>query len=34
MIQRFWHTNMSTGRRTARLVRDAVEQERLDEIVT
>ena len=29
-----WHTNMSTGRRTARLIRDAVEQERLDEIVT
>ncbi|MFH1789312.1 MAG: formate--phosphoribosylaminoimidazolecarboxamide ligase family protein [Candidatus Altiarchaeota archaeon] len=29
-----WHTNMSTGRRTARLVRDAVKQDRLDEIVT
>lgn len=29
-----WHTNMSTGRRTAKLIRDAVEQDRLDEIVT
>jgi 5-formaminoimidazole-4-carboxamide-1-(beta)-D-ribofuranosyl 5'-monophosphate synthetase len=29
-----WHTNMSTGRRTARLIRDAVDGERLDEIVT
>jgi len=29
-----WHTNMSTGRRTAKLVREAVEQERVDEIVT
>jgi len=29
-----WHTNMSTGRRTARLIRDAVEQDRLYEIVT
>ena len=29
-----WRTNMSTGRRTARLIKDAVEQERLKEIVT
>jgi len=29
-----WHKPMSTGRRTARLIRDAVEQERLEEIVT
>jgi 5-formaminoimidazole-4-carboxamide-1-(beta)-D-ribofuranosyl 5'-monophosphate synthetase len=29
-----WRTNMSTGRRTARLIRDAIEQERLGEIVT
>lgn len=29
-----WHTTMSTGRRTARLIRDALEQERVAEIVT
>ena len=29
-----WHTNMSTGRRTARLIRDAIEQNKLKEIVT
>lgn len=29
-----WHKPMSTGRRTAKLIRDAVEQDRLDEIVT
>jgi len=29
-----WHTNMSTGRRTARLLRDAIEQDRLKEVVT
>ncbi|MFH1055051.1 MAG: formate--phosphoribosylaminoimidazolecarboxamide ligase family protein [Candidatus Altiarchaeota archaeon] len=29
-----WRTNMSTGRRTARMVRDAVEQNRLKDIVT
>jgi 5-formaminoimidazole-4-carboxamide-1-(beta)-D-ribofuranosyl 5'-monophosphate synthetase len=29
-----WHNNMSTGRRTAKLIRDAVEQDRLSEIVT
>jgi len=29
-----WRTNMSTGRRTARLIRDAIEQERIADIVT
>jgi len=29
-----WRTQMSTGRRTARLIKDAAEQERLDYIVT
>ena len=29
-----WRTNMSTGRRTARLIRDAIEQDKLKEIVT
>ena len=29
-----WRTNMSTGRRTARMVRDAIDEERLEEIVT
>jgi 5-formaminoimidazole-4-carboxamide-1-(beta)-D-ribofuranosyl 5'-monophosphate synthetase len=29
-----WRTNMSTGRRTARLIRDAIEQERVEDIVT
>jgi 5-formaminoimidazole-4-carboxamide-1-(beta)-D-ribofuranosyl 5'-monophosphate synthetase len=29
-----WRTNMSTGRRTARLIRDAIEQNRLKDIVT
>jgi 5-formaminoimidazole-4-carboxamide-1-(beta)-D-ribofuranosyl 5'-monophosphate synthetase len=29
-----WRTNMSTGRRTAKLIRDAIESERVDEIVT
>ena len=29
-----WHKPMSTGRRTAQLIREAVEQERVEEIVT
>ncbi len=29
-----WRTNMSSGRRLAKMVRDAIDQERVDEIVT
>ncbi|MDO5853916.1 MAG: DUF1297 domain-containing protein, partial [Thermoplasmata archaeon] len=29
-----WRTNMSSGRRLAKMVREAIEQERTEEIVT
>ena len=29
-----WRTNMSTGRRLSREIRNAIEQERIDEIIT
>jgi 5-formaminoimidazole-4-carboxamide-1-beta-D-ribofuranosyl 5'-monophosphate synthetase len=34
LYERLWRTNMSTGRRTARMIREAIQQGKLREIVT